>query len=89
MSQNGRPTLSPEEFERIRKTLGLSLDGFAIELGYEGTKNGNRNTMLRFVRGRRPIPLPVAKLAWLMERNGTPTWPENLTASPAQGGDSQ
>lgn len=85
MSQNGRPTMTPHDFDAIRKKLGFSMDGFAIELGYEGTPQGNRETMKRFLHGKRPIPLPIAKLAWLMSRTGIPTWPQELTAAPAKG----
>lgn len=84
MSQNGRKTMKPAEFLEIRKRLGYSRDGFAIELGYEGTNQGNNNTIKRFESGDRPIPLPVAKLAWLMDRHGVPEWPMDLTAEPAQ-----
>lgn len=84
MSQNGRPTMDRKEFRKIRERLGFSLDGWAIELGYEGTQRGNRTTIKRMESGERPIPMPVAKLAWLLERAGIPTWPPNLTAAPAR-----
>lgn len=84
MSQSGRETMTGAEFRKIRKHLGLSLDGFAIELGYEGTPNGNRNTIKRFETGKRPVPLPVAKLAFLLETRGLPKWPEHLEANPAE-----
>lgn len=84
MSQNGRQTMTPAEFRSIRKRLGYSLDGFAIELGYEGTSQTNRETIKRFETGKRPISLPVAKLAWLLAQTGVPTWPRHLTAAPAQ-----
>lgn len=76
--------MKPAEFRDIRKRLGFSRDGFAIELGYEGTNQGNNNTIKRFETGERPIPLPVAKLAWLLGHAGIPTWPQELTAAPAQ-----
>jgi len=84
MSQNGRATMTPNEFRNIRKKLNLTMDDFAIELGYEGTRTGNRNTIARFERNKRPIPLPVAKLAWMMELHGIPRWPRHLEAAPAQ-----
>lgn len=84
MSQSGRKTMAPEEFDAIRRRLNYSWDGWAIELGYEGTTSGNRNTIKRFITGQRPIPLPVAKLAWLLGRKGIPTWPQHLTALPAR-----
>lgn len=84
MSQNGRSTMSAEEFREIRKHLSLSRDVFAIELGYEGSHKGNITTIKRFESGERPISLPVAKLAWLLSRYGVPTWPEHLEAEPAK-----
>jgi len=84
MSQNGRPTMSGSEFRKIRKRLGLSMDVFALELGYEGSHKGNITTIKRFEKGNRPISLPVAKLAWMMSEHGVPTWPFHLEASPLQ-----
>ncbi len=82
MSQdNRRPTMDGREFRRIRETLNLSRDAFAIELGYEGNANGNRNTIKRFETNERPISLPVAKLVWLLGQHGLPTaWPSGLEA---------
>jgi transcriptional regulator with XRE-family HTH domain len=85
MSQNGRTTMSGREFRKIRAHLGLSMDDFAIELGYEGNENGNENTIARFETGKRPVPLAVAKLAWMMQKHGIPEWPEYLEAEPAKG----
>lgn len=84
MSQNGKTAMSGQELRQIRKRLGYSLDGFAIELGYEGTPRGNNTTMRRFESGERPISMPVAKLAWMIAQFGVPTWPQNLTAEPAR-----
>lgn len=79
MSRN-RPTLAAKEFRRIRVNLRLTPDAYAIELGYEGSESGNRNTIKRFEHGERPVPLPVAKLAWLLARHGLPNWPAGLEA---------
>lgn len=76
--------MSGAEFRQIRKALGLSLDQFALELGYEGSQNGNRNTIKRFESGDRPISLPVAKLAWLLQKTGPQNWPQHLLAEPVQ-----
>lgn len=84
MSQNGRQTMSGSEFRTIRKRLGLSMDVFAIELGYEGSRKGNITTIKRFESGERPISLPVAKLAWMLGCHGVPQWPPDLEALPAQ-----
>lgn len=84
MSQNGRPTMSGDEFRKIRKRLGMSMDVFALELGYEGSHKGNINTIKRFESGQRPISMPVAKLAWLLAQTGIPKWPQHLEAEPAR-----
>lgn len=84
MSQSGRETMSGAQFKDIRKRLGMSLDAFAIELGYEGNPSGNKKTILRFESGRRPIPLPVAKLAFMLDTRGVPIWPPHLEANPAE-----
>ncbi len=60
------------------------MDVFAIELGYEGSRRGNMTTIKRFETGKRPIPLPVAKLAWMIAQNGIPAWPQHLEAEPVQ-----
>lgn len=79
--RQGRKTLSGDEFRGIRKKLDLTTDAFAIELGYEGNQNGNRNTIRRFETNERPVPLPIAKLAWLLSEHGLPTrWPPALDA---------
>lgn len=80
MSQNDRPTIPGQEFYRIRKHLNLTRDSFAIELGYEGNRKGNLKTIKRFETGERAVPLPVAKLAWLLMQNGLPDWPSGLEA---------
>lgn len=84
MSQSGKKTISGAELRDIRKRLGFSRDGFAIELGYEGTNQGNNNTIKRFETEDRPIPMPVAKLAHMFAKFGIPEWPRNLTAEPAR-----
>lgn len=84
MSQSNRPTLSGKEFRIIREKLGLSLDDFAIELGYEGSEDGNRNTIKRFETGKRPISMSVGKLAYMFLLHGIPEWPQNLEAEPAR-----
>lgn len=81
MNRESRPTMDGREFRRIRVALDLTMDSFAIELGYEGNMNSNRNTIKRFETRERPIPLPVAKLAWLLFQHGVPEiWPAGLEA---------
>jgi len=81
MNRDDRETMPKEQFKAIRRKLGLSLDQFAIELGYEGSRQGNNKTMRRFEGGKRGIPLTLAKLVWLLDVHGLPdSWPENLEA---------
>jgi len=80
MSQSNRPTLAGRELKRIRQHLNLTIDAFAIELGYEGNRKGNLKTIKRFETGERAVPLPVGKLAWLLARHGLPEWPPGLEA---------
>lgn len=70
--------MTGSELRSIRKHLGLSLDKFALELGYNGSQDGNRNTIKRFETGRRPISPPVARLAWMLKQHGLPEWPEAI-----------
>lgn len=82
MSQSNRITMSGDEFRKIRMGLGLGRDAFAMELGYEGGETGNVNTIKRFENNKRPVPLPVAKLAWMLSAHGLPeVWPEGLLAA--------
>ena len=85
MNRDDRETMSPAEFKAIRKRLKLSLDLFAIELGYEGNRNSNIKTMRRFEKGERGIPLTLGKLAWLLGERGLPdSWPSYLEAQLAE-----
>lgn len=81
MSQSNRPTVQGPEFKRMREHLKLNRDEFAIELGYEGSEQGNRNTIRRFEKGERAVPLPVAKLCWMFLTFGIPEWPSGLEAT--------
>ena len=62
------------------QVTAVDIDAFAIELGYEGNRKGNLKTIKRFETGERAVPLPVAKLAWLLMQNGLPDWPSGLEA---------
>lgn len=76
-----RPTIPGAELRRIRSALNLSADEFALELGYEGTRGSNRTTIRRFETNERPVPLPVARLAWMLVQHGVPdAWPSGLEA---------
>lgn len=66
------------EFRSIRKHLGLSLDEFALELGYSGTADGNRHTIKRLETGKRSISPQTARLAWMLKQFGPQQWPENI-----------
>ena len=81
MNRDNRETMPKAEFKATRQKLGLSLDQFAIELGYEGSRQANINTIRRFEDGKRGIPLTLAKLVWLLGQRGLPdSWPEYLEA---------
>jgi transcriptional regulator with XRE-family HTH domain len=84
LNSDRRETMPGAEFKRVRQALNLSQDEFAIELGYEGTQQGNRTTIKRFETGERPLSLPVAKLVYMMSLYGVPEWPEYLEAQPAE-----
>jgi transcriptional regulator with XRE-family HTH domain len=85
MNRDDRETMPRAEFKRIRQKLKLSLDEFAIELGYEGNRKGNIKTMRRFESGQRGIPLTLGKLVWMFDVYGLPdSWPENLEAKLAE-----
>ena len=77
--------MSGTELKAIRRHLGLSLDEFAVELGYDGSPKNNRTTMRRFETGERPISPPVARLAYMFLIFGLPgEWPEITEAEIAQ-----
>lgn len=62
------------EFKAIRERLGLSKNQFAQELGYTGSSHNNTTLIDRYETGRgRPIPLYIARLAWLIDRISTYT----------------
>ncbi len=78
-------TMSGTELKAIRRQLGLSLDEFAVELGYDGSPKNNRTTMRRFENGERPISPPVGRLAYMFSVFGLPdSWPQHLEAEPVQ-----
>lgn len=82
MSGYDRPTMPGREFRRVREHLGLTMDQFALELAYEGTRKNNRRLIQRFESGEFHIPLRTARLAWLMAQHGLPSaWPSGLEAS--------
>lgn len=58
--------MTPEEFKAIRDQLGQSKVEFARTLGYTGNDKNNSQRMREFETGERPIPLYIARLAWLI-----------------------
>lgn len=56
------------EFREIRKRLGLSEAEFAEELGYTGNERNNVTAIQRYERGKRQVPLYMARLAWLLDQ---------------------
>ena len=75
-----RVTMPAKQFRAIREKFSLTRDAYALELGYEGSRGTNRNTIKRFEQANRPVPLPVARLAWLIDQHGLPDWPPELEA---------
>jgi transcriptional regulator with XRE-family HTH domain len=72
--------MTGKEFRGIRKALNLTMDDFALELGFCGNISSNRRTIHRFETEIRPVPYGIAKLAWLLSlRPGNlPDWPKHL-----------
>ena len=67
MNRESRHTLDGREFRRIREHLRLSMDEFAIELGYEGNRNTNRNTIKRFETTGEIALVSLLKLAFALD----------------------
>jgi hypothetical protein len=75
-------TLPGPELERIRKGFGMSRVEFARELGLTGNHSGAYKAMTFLEGGKRPISLPMAKLAWLLSTlPALPEWPDHLKVS--------
>lgn len=71
-------TMSAKQFREIRKRLNLTKDSFAIELGLTGTQRNNYKTVSELEAGAKPISLPMAKLAHMLDLYGLPEWPADL-----------
>ena len=72
-------TLAGTELERIRKGFGMSRVEFARELGLTGNHSGAYKAMTFLESNKRPISMPMAKLAWLLSTlPELPDWPEHL-----------
>ncbi len=72
-------TISASEFQKVRKRLGLTRNEFARELGLTGDNVSNYRTIERLELNKRPVSLPMAKLAWLLGQMGNlPDWPDDL-----------
>jgi hypothetical protein len=72
-------TLAGTELERIRKGFGMSRVEFARELGLTGNHSGAYKAMTFLESNKRPISMPMAKLAWLLSTlPDLPDWPEHL-----------
>jgi DNA-binding transcriptional regulator YiaG len=72
-------TLSAAEITRIRQGFGLSRAAFARELGLTGNHQTNFKTMTHLEAGRKPMSLPMARLAWLLSTlPALPEWPDYL-----------
>lgn len=71
-------TMSAKQFKNIRERLGLTRDSFAIEVGLTGTQRNNYKTINDLEAGSKPISLPMAKLAFMLDKHGLPIWPGDL-----------
>lgn len=71
-------TMSARQFREIRQRLDLTKDSFAIELGLTGTQPNNYKTISELEAGAKPISLPMAKLAFMLDKFGLPDWPGDL-----------
>jgi transcriptional regulator with XRE-family HTH domain len=75
----------------IRGELAMSREEFARFLGYTGNWKNNKNRIGKFESGRAQIPLPTARLVWLVhmlnlhhgylperyrDQNGQIIWPD-------------
>jgi transcriptional regulator with XRE-family HTH domain len=81
MPSVSQDTLTGAELRKIRIKFGMTISEFASELGYDGKSNTVTVRFREFERGRRAIPLTLAKLAWLLDHNGLPEWPVALIAN--------
>jgi transcriptional regulator with XRE-family HTH domain len=60
--------MKPHEFRAIRNNLGLSEARFAELLGYTGLPRNNQTRIREYERGKKQVPLYIARLAWLCEQ---------------------
>jgi DNA-binding transcriptional regulator YiaG len=59
------------ELKAIRQALGLTLSGFGLALGYNGSKNTLSVAIRRFESGARPIPqVTVQRIMALVQGKG-------------------
>jgi transcriptional regulator with XRE-family HTH domain len=55
------------ELSAIRTRLRMSEARFAQLLGYTGKPKNNQNRIMEYERGKKQIPLYIARLAWLID----------------------
>jgi hypothetical protein len=75
--------MNGKDLRAIRKRLFLTKLAFGRLLGYSAERNPLVVLIHRMENGRKPIPLYIARLAWMIDqchqdRGHTPTWPEGL-----------
>jgi transcriptional regulator with XRE-family HTH domain len=73
--------MTGEQLQALRDALGMDRVEFADLLGYTGTLRNNERRISRLEHSEEPVPLYIARLAWLIamyvERTGAPPiWPE-------------
>lgn len=67
--RGGRPweaIVTGDEFKEARKALGMDKAAYARHLGYTGTDRNNEKLIRDYEQGRKPVPLYIARLAWLL-----------------------
>lgn len=68
-----------QEMRRIRHKHGLTKHQWGLLMGYTGNENTNSSLVKRYEQGRRPIPLYIARLVFLLDQypaGALPTFPD-------------
>lgn len=81
--------MTPQQFKAIRKKFFPDdPTSFLMEMGYGGNRNTLKQRARRYENGQLPIPLVVARFAWLLDQwrlqgadlgddlNQLPSWPD-------------
>jgi transcriptional regulator with XRE-family HTH domain len=73
--------MQPRELKELRQQLGLDRLQFARLIGYTGTDRNDEMRIREFERGKRQVPLHIARFADLIHRwhlmfKGLPDFPD-------------